>query len=69
MQKRIIVGIIINYIINSKTASESIEKVIKEVTGGKVDISFCFWLMIVALYLIPFVNVGTPKNLRYIFNF
>ena len=40
-------------------AAENIEDMVKNATK---DISFCYWIIILAAVLVPFVCLGTPKD-------
>ena len=41
-------------------AAENIQSMIENNTG--INISFCYWLMILTTFLLPFTWLGTPKD-------
>ncbi|KAF2358541.1 Amino acid transporter transmembrane domain [Trinorchestia longiramus] len=47
-------------------ASESVQEVVAVVTSGTVDFSFCYWLLVLTLLLLPLVWLGAPADLKVV---
>ncbi|XP_018019839.1 amino acid transporter AVT1C [Hyalella azteca] len=47
-------------------ASESVQEVVAAVTRGSLDYSFCYWLLLLTLLLLPIMWLGTPADLKMV---
>ncbi len=50
-------------VVDMLLASENIQSIIEN--NFDVDISFCYWLLLIAMVLIPLTWLATPKDFWY----
>lgn len=53
---------------NLLVASENLQLLGLRITSGSFDFSFCYYLIIIGMFLCPIMWLGSPKNMRYVFN-
>lgn len=51
---------------NLLVASQNIELLGLRVSNGKFDFSFCYWLIIIGIFLCPLMWLGSPKNMKWV---
>lgn len=51
---------------NLLVASQNLQLLGLRISGGSFDFSFCYFLIIIGLFLCPLMWLGSPKNMRYI---
>uniref|UniRef100_A0A182W2W7 Amidase domain-containing protein n=1 Tax=Anopheles minimus TaxID=112268 RepID=A0A182W2W7_9DIPT len=49
---------------NLLVAAQNLQLLGARVSGGSFEISFCYWLLIIGLFLCPIMWLGSPKNMR-----
>uniref|UniRef100_A0A4Y0BQZ2 Aa_trans domain-containing protein n=1 Tax=Anopheles funestus TaxID=62324 RepID=A0A4Y0BQZ2_ANOFN len=49
---------------NLLVAAQNLQLLGSRVSGGSFEISFCYWLLIIGLFLCPIMWLGSPKNMR-----
>lgn len=50
---------------NLLVASQNLQLLGLRITNGSFDFSFCYFLIIIGLFLCPIMWLGSPKNMRY----
>lgn len=51
---------------NLLVASENLQLLGLRITSGSFDFSFCYYLIIIGMFLCPIMWLGSPKNMRYV---
>ncbi|XP_055525879.1 uncharacterized protein LOC129718810 [Wyeomyia smithii] len=49
---------------NLLVASQNLQLLGSKVSGGGFEFSFCYWLVLIGLFLCPIMWLGSPKNMR-----
>ncbi|XP_062554511.1 uncharacterized protein LOC134219696 [Armigeres subalbatus] len=49
---------------NLLVASQNLQLLGSKLTGGEFEFSFCYWLMLIGMFLCPIMWLGSPKNMR-----
>lgn len=49
---------------NLLVASENMQLLGLRISGGSFDFSFCYYLIIIGMFLCPLMWLGSPKNMR-----
>lgn len=49
---------------NLLVASQNLQLLGLRITDGEVDFSFCYFLIIIGIFLCPIMFLGSPKNMR-----
>lgn len=62
-------SIFANGIPNIVMAAQNMELVGDRITDGKFEFSFCYWAILVGLFLCPLAWLGSPKNMRWVNKF
>lgn len=51
---------------NLLVASQNLQLLGLRISEGKFDFSFCYYLLIIGIFLCPVMWLGSPKNMRYL---
>lgn len=49
-------------------AAENLEMLGNSISESKSSISFCYWTILVGMFLAPLTWLGSPKRMRYFFS-
>ncbi|XP_055587612.1 uncharacterized protein LOC129740050 [Uranotaenia lowii] len=49
---------------NLLVASQNLQLLGSKITEGRFEFSFCYWLVLIGLFLCPIMWLGSPKNMR-----
>ncbi|XP_058812823.1 vesicular inhibitory amino acid transporter [Topomyia yanbarensis] len=49
---------------NLLVASQNLQLLGSKVSGGSFEFSFCYWLVLIGMFLCPIMWLGSPKNMR-----
>ncbi|XP_019533814.3 uncharacterized protein LOC109405236 [Aedes albopictus] len=49
---------------NLLVASQNLQLMGSKLTGGEFEFSFCYWLVLIGMFLCPIMWLGSPKNMR-----
>lgn len=49
---------------NLLVASQNMQLLGSKLTGGEFEFSFCYWLVLIGMFLCPIMWLGSPKNMR-----
>lgn len=49
---------------NLLVASQNLQLLGSKLSGGQFEFSFCYWLVLIGLFLCPIMWLGSPKNMR-----
>ncbi|XP_055618649.1 proton-coupled amino acid transporter 3 [Toxorhynchites rutilus septentrionalis] len=49
---------------NLLVAAQNLQLLGSRITGGQFELSFCYWLLLLGVFLCPIMWLGSPKNMR-----
>lgn len=53
------------FIVYIFTASQNLQLLGLRLSDGEFNFSFCYWLIIIGIFLCPILWLGSPKNMKY----
>lgn len=51
-----------------RTASQNLQLIGQRISDDEFQFSFCYWLILLGVVLCPVMWLGSPKNMKYLFN-